>query len=592
MKNHFTLLVALLLAGPFAARAQNVGIGTPTPSQTLDVNGQLRVRGLSSPDSRLLLTQPDGTLVPSGQLSAQAGLGPGSTPVTDAVFPLSIRLVSMVATAGNYLYALNSTQLQVYDISNPVRLVATGPPVTLRPQYPALTLAVSGGYAYVGTAGGLDVYQITAPATLTYLTTVAVPAAPTTFLDMQLFGRYLYAVNSSRNVIVYDLANPASPVLGAVLAGAGSALNATLAVDVDKKLLYLYTSAAAYMKVYSLAAPATPALLTPNSSSSLIQAYGFATTGGTLLVGTDYNAVAAPYFISVYDVTQATTNNLAQPPLLGTLTISFPVNYITIKGRYGYLLGYTNAGSQVAVYQVAAPAFLSFDAAGNVASTAIPTPPADNLGNHTATQNLNLAGYQLVGNGGSSGLSIGSTGAVTTAGAVAVGGSLTTVGSLTTGGSITTGGPLTTSGSITAGGNVSLAGYQLVGNGGASGLSIGSTGAVTLAAGLSLPFRTVNQVAGSYQNVLLTDADHTVRSGSPSGVSGAPVFSFLLPTPSGRAGRVYVLLNYGATPANLYTNFIDPTLVYDDASGAVLQVLPQSRLTLQSNGALWLVLAR
>ncbi|WP_400190417.1 glycine-rich protein [Hymenobacter sp. B81] len=37
---------------------------------------------------------------------------------------------------------------------------------------------------------------------------------------------------------------------------------------------------------------------------------------------------------------------------------------------------------------------------------------ADNLGNHTATQNLNLADKQLVGNGGSTGLSIGSTGNV------------------------------------------------------------------------------------------------------------------------------------------------------------------------------------
>ena len=38
--------------------------------------------------------------------------------------------------------------------------------------------------------------------------------------------------------------------------------------------------------------------------------------------------------------------------------------------------------------------------------------PGDNLGNHTATQNLNLAGYQLVGNGGSSGLAISSSGNV------------------------------------------------------------------------------------------------------------------------------------------------------------------------------------
>jgi len=38
--------------------------------------------------------------------------------------------------------------------------------------------------------------------------------------------------------------------------------------------------------------------------------------------------------------------------------------------------------------------------------------PGDNLGNHTATQNLNLAAYQLVGNGGSTGMTISNAGNV------------------------------------------------------------------------------------------------------------------------------------------------------------------------------------
>ena len=41
------LLALLLAAAPaaFAQTAPNVGIGTPAPTQTLDVNGALRVRG-------------------------------------------------------------------------------------------------------------------------------------------------------------------------------------------------------------------------------------------------------------------------------------------------------------------------------------------------------------------------------------------------------------------------------------------------------------------------------------------------------------------------------------------------------------------
>ncbi|MFD2718238.1 glycine-rich protein [Hymenobacter monticola] len=209
---------------------------------------------------------------------------------------------------------------------------------------------------------------------------------------------------------------------------------------------------------------------------------------------------------------------------------------------------------------------------------------SDNLGNHTATQNLNLGTNQLVGNGGS-GLSISNSGTVTTAGAIVAGGNV----QLGTN-------QLTGNGSVNVGNNLNLGANQLVGNGGTQGLRVASTGAVTLAAGLSLPIRTVNQVAGSYQSVVLTDADHTVRSGTPQGVGGGILFGFFLPDPAGRTGRVYVLLNYGSTNARLYTatpaNSLDATLVYDDASGSVTQVPRASRLTVQSNGSIWLVLSR
>jgi hypothetical protein len=49
------------------------------------------------------------------------------------------------------------------------------------------------------------------------------------------------------------------------------------------------------------------------------------------------------------------------------------------------------------------------DATGNLGTSAS---VGDNLGNHTATQNLNLAANQLVGNGSSTGLAITSAGNV------------------------------------------------------------------------------------------------------------------------------------------------------------------------------------
>ena len=70
------------------------------------------------------------------------------------------------------------------------------------------------------------------------------------------------------------------------------------------------------------------------------------------------------------------------------------------------------------------------------------TKSGDNLGNHTATQNLNLAGNQLVGNGGTAGLAIGSTGNVGI-GTTSPGQKLDVAGSATVSGSSTVGGLLT-----------------------------------------------------------------------------------------------------------------------------------------------------
>lgn len=112
-----------------------------------------------------------------------------------------------------------------------------------------------------------------------------------------------------------------------------------------------------------------------------------------------------------------------------------------------------------------------------------------------------------------------------------------------------------------------------------------------LAGSLSLPLRTVPQVAGAYQNVTVTDQDYTLRSGTAS--SGGAVFSFLLPDPAGRAGRVVVLINSGFTPANLY---VGPSyashLVYDDTYGSITQVPARSRYTLQCDGGSWLVIGQ
>jgi hypothetical protein len=140
---------------------------------------------------------------------------------------------------------------------------------------------------------------------------------------------------------------------------------------------------------------------------------------------------------------------------------------------------------------------------GPFSTVSISNPPGDNLGNHTATQNLNLSSYKLVGNGGSAGLTIDASGTLGVGSMAGTGTRMVTTDasgnllpaalptdaqqlsisgstlSLTNGGSVTV--PSTPGdnlGNHTATQKIDLATFPLVGNGGSAGLTISSSGNV------------------------------------------------------------------------------------------------------------------
>ena len=170
MKNRFTklrrglTLMALLAVGSLAAVAQNVGIGTTAPIQTLDVNGQLRVRGLSGTDTRLPVVLPDGTLganapvygtaatIPAFPTAAAGSVGTDANPIGVAVSGTTAYVVSQ---AGN--------TLQVFDVASPASPVLLGSVAT--GSNPS-GVAVGGTTAYVVSIGGnaLEAFDVANPA--------------------------------------------------------------------------------------------------------------------------------------------------------------------------------------------------------------------------------------------------------------------------------------------------------------------------------------------------------------------------------------------------------------------------------------------
>ncbi|WP_400193789.1 beta strand repeat-containing protein [Hymenobacter sp. B81] len=120
--------------------------------------------------------------------------------------------------------------------------------------------------------------------------------------------------------------------------------------------------------------------------------------------------------------------------------------------------------------------------------------PGDHLGNHTATQNLNLGFHQLVGSGNTGGLGVAANGNAELYGnldlnlhrLVGDGGS--------SGISIANNGTVSTGAGLTVGGNLNLGTNQLVGNGGSTGLAITGTGRVGVGTTAPVSALSISQV--------------------------------------------------------------------------------------------------
>ncbi|MBW3127400.1 hypothetical protein [Hymenobacter profundi] len=417
------LLVSLLLSGT-AALAQHIGIGTNAPTQTLDVNGNLRVRGLSNPgrNGRLLSVKPDGTLTVGDTLGRLSGLGASSqllpAPVLSPIPLGNNTYYTDEAADDRYLYLLGNKEVRVYDMARPTQPTLAGPPSAIVPNR-GKRLVVANGYAYVfNFTDTLDVYQLTTPTTFAFRRTVInrpPGASRTAYMDVAVSGNYLYYVgyfpglSPTIKLLTYDLTDPANPTLLNMLDvpnSQGEVRPVQLAADEQTNTLYAHIGGYPY-SLYQMAAPGNPTSLRTTgplsvTSPRLVEKMG--ALGGML-----YQINIDHVHLHILNV----SGSPAAPQDLVSIPIPTRVYDVDIIGRYAYLSGSTSGGYSVYAVQIAAPSVLAFDPSGNIStqSAVLPT-NSDNLGNHTAVQNLNLASYQLVGNGGGSGLSISSSGQV------------------------------------------------------------------------------------------------------------------------------------------------------------------------------------
>ncbi len=115
------LLLAALLGTGRAAQAQNVGLGTSAPTQALDVNGQVRVRGAQgSAAGRLLGFAPDGTLQAQNPTFGAPAPVAFAQPVGQGAVATAGSPQGVVANAaGTRAFVINggSNTLETFDLS-------------------------------------------------------------------------------------------------------------------------------------------------------------------------------------------------------------------------------------------------------------------------------------------------------------------------------------------------------------------------------------------------------------------------------------------------------------------------------------------
>jgi len=272
----------------------NVGIGTTTPAQLLDVGGN--IQSIAS------------TVNTPIQLSLTAGM-----PYMESIY-----------VKGRFLYGVNNGspgQLYVIDVTNPAAPVLDA---TLNYGQKNRFVQVFAQYAYITSEneGDLAIVDVSNPKNPIGVSDTYLGGGDIRKLIVQ--GHYVYIANHDGSIYIVDVSNPASPL---IVSNTTEPLGNPMDVVVQGKYLYI-------------ADDGSGLVIMDISNPAVVTTVGILTLSGTAPV-TIYMTGHYAYVgdLNTGNVLIIDVSNVTAPVQVATVNVGSYVQRITCSGRYLYTSG-------------------------------------------------------------------------------------------------------------------------------------------------------------------------------------------------------------------------------------------------------------
>ncbi len=344
---------------------EKVGIGTTTPSEQLDVTGQIPTSSIGNASTSSTLTYD---VAVAGKYAYTASYGDFDTwDITRPTNPIKLGTLALssgvvnIKVSGKYAFVWNGTTNQVYiiNISNPASpsLSATiGSSTTVGTLNQVNAVAVQGRYLYIAASvpgtNYILVYDISSPNSPQYLGNIS-EAQGVDALAIQ--GTYLYATLAATGLQIVDISNPAS------LVNKGSLSTAQVNTVVVQGR-YAYLANGTTLQAVNVSNPNSPVSV---STVTLDSSESNMTLQGKYM----YVAISTSHELQVVNI-----SNPASMSITGTTAAGTEVRSIALSGNYAYVADYTNGkllvydmgGAAIQLLQVGSATASSLDVSGTL----------------------------------------------------------------------------------------------------------------------------------------------------------------------------------------------------------------------------------